>query len=101
MDVSDIHVKTTECLLQLIYILRWKENCQHSMSANPDYVKISIENYKQEIFPTFMFALCIYVICSLNQLYLEVIFNINVSFSQGKNHFYENINSKEYWQQIW
>ena len=46
------------------------------MLTNPDYNKISIDNYKQEIFLEFMLALYLYVTTSLIMLYLEVISNI-------------------------
>ena len=65
IEIFDIYVSITIYLLQYIYIILGWKNIQHSMLANPDYNKISIENYYQEIFQIFMLALCLYITCSL------------------------------------
>ena len=52
MNVANIYDSTTGSLLQTIEIHLCKENIQHSMSANPYFNNISIDNYKQEILPT-------------------------------------------------
>ena len=46
------------------------------MSVNTDFNTISMDKYKQEIFPTFVLALQLYVIPSFTLLYLEVISSI-------------------------
>ena len=66
MNVYEICVSTTGYPIQMIYIFQCKGNSQHSMSYNPDFSNISMENYKREILPTFMLALRLYVIRSLN-----------------------------------
>ena len=76
INVSSIYGSTTGSLLQLIYICPCSNNSQHSTLANPDYNIISIEKYKQEIFPSFMLSLHAYVTSSLNRVYLEVVANI-------------------------
>ena len=66
----------TVSLLQLIYFSTARENIQHSMLDNPDYNNISIENYKWEIFTTFILELHVYVTSFLIIVYQEVIVNI-------------------------
>ena len=66
MNAVDIYVSTTGYLTQMIYICRCRENSQHYMSDNPYLNHISMDNYKQEIFPTFVLELLFYNICSLN-----------------------------------
>ena len=46
------------------------------MLSNTDYNKVSIDNRKQEILMTFMFALNLYVTSSLTLVYLELISKI-------------------------
>ena len=67
-----IGVSANGSLIQRIYIYWCRKNSQHYMLANPDFKNISMENYKREIFPTFMLELRLYVIHSLNWLYVEV-----------------------------
>ena len=67
---------TTGSLLQQINISLCRENSQNYMLAHTDFNKISIDNYKQESLPIFMLEDCVYVTCSLNPLYVEVIANI-------------------------
>ena len=75
INIYDIDVSTTGCLLPQnnsrcnIYI-------QHDMSDRPDFNNISIDNYKPEIFPTFLLAYCVYITRSLNRVFVEVISNI-------------------------
>ena len=76
MNVADIYVRTTGYLLPIIHFLQCRKNSQHSMSANTDFNNISMDKYKQEIFPTFVLALQLYVIPSFTLLYLEVISSI-------------------------
>ena len=46
------------------------------MSANIYFNHILMEDYKQERLQTFMLALLLYVICSLDLLYRKVVANI-------------------------
>ena len=57
IKVAEIYVSTTFSLLQLVFLFWFMMNSQNSMSANHKFNNISIENYKQEIFPTFLLAL--------------------------------------------
>ena len=66
MNVSDVYVSTTGYLLHVIYIRLCRGNSQHSMSVHPDFNNISIDNYKQEILPTFILELHVYVTHLLN-----------------------------------
>ena len=65
INIYDIDVSTTGCLLPQnnsrcnIYI-------QHDMSDRPDFNNISIDNYKQEILPTLILELHVYVTHLLN-----------------------------------
>ena len=68
INVSDIYFRTTGSILQQISIIKCRENSQHYMPENPDFKNISMENYKQEIFPTFMLADCVYITRELNRV---------------------------------
>ena len=57
------------------------------MLYNPYDNNISIDNYKQEIFMTFMLALHLYVTHSLNFVYVEVIANIQCYLSTRETQF--------------
>ena len=78
IKISDIYVSTTGSILQLINFHWCRKNSQNSMLANPDFNNISIENYEQEILQTFMSEFCLFVTCSLNIVYPEVIVNIYI-----------------------
>ena len=54
INVAGIYGSTSGYLLQIIYIRWCRENIQHSMSANRDFNNILMENYKRDIFPTFV-----------------------------------------------
>ena len=41
-------------------------NIQPFMLARPIFLEILIDTYRQEIFPTFMLADSVYIICPLN-----------------------------------
>ena len=73
MNVAGIYASTTGYLLTMIYFCWCGKYRQYSITANPDFNNISIENYKQNKFPTFMLSLYLYVISSLNWLYLHII----------------------------
>ena len=66
MHVAKMYVSTIGHLLQIIYFRWCRENSQNYMLAHPNFNHSSMENYKREIFPTFMLALLLYVIHSLN-----------------------------------
>ena len=53
-----------------------KLNRQHAMIANPKNRKLFIHNINKYWFPTTMLALWLYMICSLNMIYPEVLANI-------------------------
>ena len=72
IKIPDIYVSITVPLLQIIYTNRDRENIQHYMLDNTNYNNISTNNYKQEIFPTFMLALNVHVTNSLTLVYMEV-----------------------------
>ena len=76
IKLSNIYVSIIFSLLLLMFICWGMENIQHSMLANPEYNNISIDNYYQEIFQTFMLALCVFITHSLTLVYLEVRANI-------------------------
>ena len=76
MSVAGIYVSTTESLLQMIYFCQCGENSKHYMLSHPYLNQISMGNYKREILLTFMLALLVYVIHSLNWIYVEVIAKI-------------------------
>ena len=59
------------------------------MLDHPDFNNISIDSYKREILNTFMLALHVYVACSLNIVYMEVIANIQCYISTRKTQFHE------------
>ena len=63
---SKIYVRITVSLLELIYICRFRENIQQSMLANTNYSNISIDNYKQGRFKTYMleFTFIIFIECT-------------------------------------
>ena len=84
ITISDIYVRTTVYLLQVIYIRWCRGNIQFSMSANSDFKNISMDNYKQELLTQFMLSLCVFVTSSLNILYVEVISKINCHLSTSK-----------------
>ena len=56
MKIADSYVSITGYLMQDIGINRQKVNIQPIMLAHPVFHDISIDTYKQEIFPTFMLA---------------------------------------------
>ena len=58
--------QTTWSVLQLINIQWCSMNSQHSNLSNPYYKYLSIDNYKQDILPTFMLSLCVFFTGSLN-----------------------------------
>ena len=66
MNVTKIYVITTASLLQQINIRRYRKNIQHSMLAHTDLNNVSIDNYKQEIFTTFMLPGCVFFTCLMN-----------------------------------
>ena len=76
IKIVDVYVRTTVSLLQHIDISWCGKNSQHYITAHTDLNKFLIDNYKREIFLTFMLEYCVYVTCSFNYLYLEVIANI-------------------------
>ena len=76
IKLFDIYVITTGYLLHQINIHHIRKNNQHYMLAYTDLNNISIDNHKQEIFPTFMLADGVYITHSSNQLYVKVISNI-------------------------
>ena len=61
IKIADIYISNTGYLLQLIEFQNYKKNRQHYILDNPDYSNISIDNYKRVKFPTFMFALFVFV----------------------------------------
>ena len=75
IKIADIYVGTNESLLQQINIIWCRENSQHSISNLPNFNNTSIDNYKQEKFPTFMLAYGVYITCSLNWVHVGVIAN--------------------------
>ena len=56
LKIDDIYVSTTWYLFQQINIQMRRNNTQHSMLALFNINNIAIDNYKQEIFRTFMLA---------------------------------------------
>ena len=54
MNVADIYVSTTGSLLTMIHFRQCGKKNQYSISSNPKFNNILMENYKQKIFPTFM-----------------------------------------------
>ena len=46
MNVAEIYGSTTGSPLQMIYICQYRGKSQHSLSDNPDFNNISMENYK-------------------------------------------------------
>ena len=91
MHVAKMYVSTIGHLLQIIYFRWCRENSQNYMLAHPNFNHSSMENYKREIFPTFMLALLLYVIHSLNWLYTEVIANIQCYIPTRKYRLTENV----------
>ena len=77
-----------------------QNNFQHSMLFNHDYNNISIDNYKREMFQTFMLTLRVYVTYSLTLVYLEVISKIQYQLFTRNLFIYLQRNAKEYDQQI-
>ena len=63
---SDNFISPTWYQLQQINIHRCRYNIQNSMLSHPDLNIIAIDNYKQEIFITFMLADVAYVTCLFN-----------------------------------
>ena len=76
IQIADIYVSTTGYLLHMINIRQYRLNSQHYLLAHHDSNRISIDNYKRNIFPTFMLADGVYNTRSLNLLYMEVLVNI-------------------------
>ena len=76
MNVSNIYVSKTVSQLYIIYVSWCKINSQNYVSDKPYFNHILMNNYKREILTTFMLALLLYVIRSLNLLYLEILSNI-------------------------
>ena len=66
MKISDVYVRINKYLLQKIDIHRGKENSQHFMLAHHYFSNISIEDYKQETFPTFMLEYSVNITHQLN-----------------------------------
>ena len=56
LKIDDIYVSTTWYLFKQINIQMRRNNTQHSMLALFNINNIAIDNYKQEIFRTFMLA---------------------------------------------
>ena len=48
-----------------VYICLGRENSQHSMLENPEYFFVSIDNYYQEIFQTYVLKLYVFATISL------------------------------------
>ena len=87
--ISNIYVINTGSLLHMINISWCSKNSQHYMLPHPNVDKISINNYKQEILPTFMLENCVYVTRSLNWVYVELISNIQCYIYKKKTQFHK------------
>ena len=66
MKIVNIYVRINGYLFQGINIHRKTIDNQHLMLGNPVFHNISIDTYKQEILPTFMFAYGVYITRPLN-----------------------------------
>ena len=58
---NNIYIRTTGSLIQLINLCWCSKNNQYYMLAISDYSNSSIDNYKREIFKTFMLGFCVFI----------------------------------------
>ena len=76
IKIDDIYFSTTGYLPQLRNICQYRKNIQHSILYHTNFIYISIDNCKWELFPTFLFEDGVHITCLLNWIYVEVISNI-------------------------
>ena len=97
IKISNIYVSITVSLFNYIYIyICWGiKHIQHSMLAHPEYNNISINNYYQVILQTFMLAEWLFIACSLNTFYPEVITNFQSHICTINSQYYYSRKDKE------
>ena len=84
MKIADIYVSISEYLLRDIDFNWWRGNIQLSMLDLPVFNDILIYTYYHEIFPTFLWANGVYIICLLSLVKVEVMSNIQCQLSTSK-----------------
>ena len=85
IKISIIYVRTTGSLLKQVDISWCMKNIQLYMLDHLDFKKVFIDIYKRDRFVTFLLEYFEHVACSLNQVHLEGVANIQCYISQRKH----------------